>query len=104
MIIEQGKFFQYSFLISFGDDDDKDTKKISKIFAWCNENINGQWMSINHSSYSSNMIGVSYFSKATHKSPLTNYEYPPAEIQLTMDKIFIFEDEDDAAAFKIMWI
>lgn len=105
MIIEQGNFFQYAFFINFGEDTSKDEKKITKILSWCNENMTGQWSVISHSSsYSSNMVGLSYYSKATHNSPLANYEYPPAEIQLVHEKIFIFEDKEDATAFKIMWI
>ena len=105
MIIEQGLFFQYAFFINLEEDDDADSRKLSDIFDWCSENISGQWMAISNSAtYSRTMTGLTYHSKATHASPIHGHEYPPATIHLTPEKIFAFEHEEDATAFKLQWM
>lgn len=106
MRVEQGVFFKYAFFIEFDENDSSSirNKSFNKVVQWCDENINEQWMVVdNSSSFSRSQTGITYYSKAVHKSPLADRNYPPAEIRMSAERIFIFDSEEDAAAFKIMW-
>lgn len=103
MKIEQGLLFKYAFFIQFGETDK--SKEEDEVFDWCTENINGQWITIsNVTAFSRLKVGLTYHSKAAHKSPIPGHEYPPAKIYLTPEKIFAFENEEDATAFKLQWM
>lgn len=105
MKIEQGLLFKYAFFIQFGGADETKSKEEDELFVWCAENINGQWITIsNVTAFSRLKVGLTYHSKAVHKSSIPGYEYPPSKIYLTPEKIFAFEEEEDALAFKLQWM
>ena len=105
MEIGQGTFFKYAFFIDYGDTDAVKNQEDSEIFNWCTENITGQWITMSNSSNFSRLkTGFTYHSRASHKSPIVGHDYPPAQIHATPEKIYIFENEDDAAAFKLRWM
>ncbi len=107
MYFNQGKLFEYAFMFSGREhdgDEDSDTSSFDAVKDWCNENLSGQWIVFDNSgSYSSHRVKFSYYSRATHSSPVDNTEYPPAEIKIAARYVIAFETEEDATAFKLRW-
>lgn len=108
MEIIQGKFFEHVFFLNHVKSTswDETRNTIESIKDWCNENLNGQWIFIEgwldrHTT--AEPIALSYFSKATHESPVNNVSYPPTEIKIKTRWVIAFEREDDAIAFKLKW-
>jgi len=85
--------FKHIFSISVSN-----ASEFTKLQTWLNENMISQWASTTPSS-----SGV-----ACYSSPKVKYcgetLYPPSCIQLFADKLFLFEDDKDAALFKLTWM
>ena len=105
MIFTQGLIFQYGFFLL--DDNDKNSYKVSvkDVNDWCNANLSGQWMILDNSHHYSRheSMKIVYQSRASHASPLMEYDYPPAQMILHCTTIIAIETEEDATAFKLRW-
>ncbi len=107
MSIENGKLFEHCFWINFDQILKKD--EWEEIEDWCAEVCSGQWMIIKSSAsglpgWDDQYIRVNIYSRAVHTPPSPYGNYSAANIKKDAHKLIIFENQEDAAAFKLKWM
>lgn len=106
MSIENGKLFEHCFWINWDESHPK--AKWNEIEEWCAEICSGQWMIITTSSASTRYgdegsVVTNIYSRAIHSPPTPYVNYPAAQINKQAKRLIIFENQQDAIAFKLKW-
>ncbi len=107
MSIENGNLLKYCFWINFDQTLKKD--KWKEIEDWCAEVCSGQWMIIKSSDsggrgWDDGYIITNIYSRAVHSPPSPYENYSAAKISKDAHRLIMFENQEDAAAFKLQWM
>lgn len=108
MSIENGKLFEHCFWINWDQIHKKENWE--EIEDWCAEVCSGQWTVIKNTPASSangwneGHLLTSIYSRAVHTPPSPYKNYSAAEIKKNAHRLIIFENQEDAAAFKLKWM
>lgn len=103
MSIENGKLFEHCFWVNQDQVDWEDMED------WCAEVCSGQWMIIKSSrsdtlGHDNGYIKTNIYSRAVHTPPSPYENYPAVTISKDAHKLIIFENQEDATAFKLRWM
>lgn len=106
MNIENGKLFEHCFWINWDGSNSKN--KWNEIEKWCAEICSGQWMIIITSNANARYSDEGYivtniYSRAVHSPPAPYVNYPAAKIDKQAKRLIMFENQEDAIAFKLKW-
>lgn len=92
--------FSHQFFLTFHNDGvnylsyDEKQDGLDKVINWLIENISGRWVI-------TEVTDCRSFSIARHDSPFEGLRFPPQEVNLENSIVVMFEEETDAAAFKL---
>lgn len=107
MSIENGKLFEHCFWVNWDQVHNKDSWK--SIEEWCIEVCSGQWMIIKSPGtgphgWDDGYIVANIYSRAVHTPPTPYENYSAATISKNAHRLIIFENQEDATAFKLRWM
>ncbi len=107
MSIENGKLFEHCFWINWDKVHKKDSWR--EIENWCDEICSGQWIVIKspntntHYGGDNDHVMTNIYSRAVHTPPSPYGNYSAAEIRKNAHILILFENQEDAIAFKLKW-
>lgn len=104
MSIDNGKLFEHCFWVNWDQVHKNNSWKDME--NWCVEVCSGQWMIIKSGdrSWDDGYITTTIYSRAVHSPPSPYENYSAAKISKNAHRLIMFENQEDAAAFKLKWM